>query len=52
MTGPSNSKEQDGRVDLIDLHVDDRGPIRIHSIYLGYVLPMMCELQWWEFERT
>ena len=45
-------KERDSRVDLIDLAVDDRGPIKIHSIYLGYLLPMLCELQWWEFERT
>lgn len=42
-------REQDSRVDLIDLHVDDQGPIKIHSIYLGYVLPMLCELQYWEF---
>jgi hypothetical protein len=42
-------KEHDERVDLIDLHVDDQGPIKIHSIYVGYILPMMCELQYWEF---
>jgi len=23
--------------------------VKIHSIYLGYLLPMMCELQFWEF---
>ncbi|HXW35059.1 MAG TPA: hypothetical protein VEJ87_10815 [Acidimicrobiales bacterium] len=39
----------DDRVDLIPLHVDDQGPIKIHSLYLKYILPMMCELQWWEF---
>ncbi len=42
-------RERDERVDLIDLHVDDQGPVKIHSIYLGYVLPMLCELQYWEF---
>ncbi|MGA2520782.1 MAG: hypothetical protein ABSG81_08195 [Acidimicrobiales bacterium] len=42
-------RERDDRVDLIDLHVDDQGPVKIHSIYLGYVLPMLCELQFWEF---
>ncbi len=41
-------RERDERVDLIDLKVDDRGPIKIHSIYVKYLLPMMCELQWWE----
>jgi len=45
-------KEHDQRVDLIDLRVDDQGPIKIHSIYLGYVLPMLCELQYWEFQRS
>ena len=44
-------REEDPRVDLIDLAVDDRGPIKIHSIYVGYLLPMLCELQYWEFER-
>jgi hypothetical protein len=41
--------KSDDRVDLIDLHMDDQGPVKIHSIYLKYLLPMMCELQWWEF---
>ncbi len=39
----------DERVDLIDLHVDDQGVVKIHSLYVRYVLPMMCEVQWWEF---
>ena len=42
-------KEHDVRVDLIDLSVDDQGPVKIHSIYVGYILPMLCELQYWEF---
>lgn len=42
-------KERDSRVDLVELHVDDQGAIKIHSLYVGYLLPMMCELQWWEF---
>ncbi len=37
------------RLALDDLQVDDQGPVRIHSIYLGYLLPMHCEIQWWEF---
>ena len=45
-------KERDARVDLIDLAVDDQGPITIHSIYVGYLLPMLCELQWWEFASS
>ena len=42
-------KKTDDRVELIDLHMDDQGVVKIHSIYLKYLLPMMCELQWWEF---
>jgi hypothetical protein len=44
-------KSSDERLVLDDLQVDDQGPVRIHSIYLGYLLPMRCELQWWEFVR-
>ncbi|HEX4244673.1 MAG TPA: hypothetical protein VHY77_03820, partial [Acidimicrobiales bacterium] len=39
----------DDRVDLIDLSVDDQQVVKIHSVYVGYLLPMMCEVQWWEF---
>ena len=41
--------DRDDRVDLVDLHSDDYGSVTLHSIYVGYLLPMMCELQWWEF---
>ena len=44
-------REHDDRVDLIDLAVDDQGMIKIHSIYVKYLLPMMCEFQWWEFVK-
>ncbi|HAM02184.1 MAG TPA: hypothetical protein DCQ30_08140 [Acidimicrobiaceae bacterium] len=39
----------DERMVLDDLRADDQGPVVIHSIYLTYLLPMRCELQWWEF---
>jgi hypothetical protein len=42
-------RQKDDRVDLIDLHVDDQGVVRIHSVYVHYILPMMCEFQYWEF---
>ena len=44
-------RDKDDRVDLVDLAVDDQGPIKIHSIYVKYLLPMMCELQYWEFVK-
>jgi hypothetical protein len=42
-------RQSDDRVDLIDLHVDDQGMVKIHSVYVAYILPMMCEFQYWEF---
>jgi hypothetical protein len=42
-------RKEDDRLDLIDLHVDDQGMVKIHSVYVGYILPMMCEFQYWEF---
>jgi hypothetical protein len=42
-------RDRDGRVDLIDLQVDDQKVVTIHSLYVRYLLPMMCEVQWWEF---
>jgi hypothetical protein len=44
-------RRQDDRVDLIDLHADDQKVVTIHSLYVQYLLPMMCEVQWWEFAR-
>jgi len=42
-------REQDDRVDLIDVHMDDQSVVKIHSLYVKHLLPMMCEVQWWEF---
>lgn len=42
-------REHDPRVDIIDPSVDDQEVVKIHSLYVGYQLPMMCELQYWEF---
>jgi hypothetical protein len=39
----------DARLTLIDLHADDQKVVTIHSVYVGYILPMMCEIQYWEF---
>lgn len=41
-------RDNDPRVDLIDLHRDDQGVVVIHSLYVKHLLPMMCEVQWWE----
>ena len=38
-------------MELIDLHMDDQGVVKIHSLYLSYMLPMTCEIQYWEFPQ-
>jgi hypothetical protein len=42
-------RSSDDRLDLIDLHMDDQKMVKIHSLYVKYILPMMCEFQYWEF---
>jgi hypothetical protein len=42
-------RDKDDRVDLIDLRTDDQKVVKIHSFYVKYLLPMMAEVQWWEF---
>ena len=41
--------ESDDRVDIIDYEVEDHGVLRLHSFYVGYLLPMMVEVQYFEF---
>jgi hypothetical protein len=44
-------KEQDDRVDLVEREVTDHGMLAITSFYVGYLLPMMIEVQWWDFKN-
>jgi hypothetical protein len=41
---------QDSRVDVIDKTTEDHGMLAITSIYIGYLLPMMVEIQYWDFK--
>jgi hypothetical protein len=42
-------RTHDDRVDVIDKATTDHGMLKITSIYIGYLLPMMVEIQHWEF---
>ena len=42
-------RAKDDRVDLIERDVDDYGGLKIHNFYVGLLLPMMVEVQHWEF---
>ena len=45
-------RKGDDRMELIDLHVDDQKVVKIHSVYVRYLLPMTIEFQYWEFPET
>ena len=42
---------RDDRVDLVDKELTDHGMLAITSFYVGYLLPMMVEVQWWDFKQ-
>jgi hypothetical protein len=43
-------REHDDRVDIVDRSVTDHGMLAITSFYVRYLLPMMIEIQWWDFK--
>lgn len=43
-------QEHDDRVDIVDKKTDDHGMLAITSIYVRYLLPMMVEIQWWDYK--
>jgi hypothetical protein len=45
-------QERDDRVEIIDKSTDDYEMLAITSIYVRYVLPMMVEVQWWDFKDS
>jgi hypothetical protein len=43
-------REHDDRVDLIEAHVEDQhGVLQLHSFYVRYLLPMMLEVQFFDW---
>ena len=43
-------QQRDDRVDIIDKKVEDHGMLAITSCYVRYLLPMMVEVQWWDYK--
>jgi hypothetical protein len=41
---------RDDRVDIVDKERTDHGMLAITSFYVRYLLPMMVEVQWWDFK--
>jgi hypothetical protein len=44
-------RERDDRVDIVDKNTEDHGMLAITSIYVRYLLPMMVEIQWWDYKQ-
>jgi hypothetical protein len=42
--------EHDDRVDVIDKQTEDHGPLKLHSFYVRYLLPMMVEVQYFDYD--
>lgn len=40
--------ERDPAVEVVDIAVEEYGPIRIHNAYVRYLLPLMVEAQYYE----
>jgi hypothetical protein len=43
---------RDDRVDIVDKELTDHGMLAITSFYVRYLLPMMVEVQWWDFKQS
>jgi hypothetical protein len=43
-------RDRDDRVEIVDKKVDDYEMLAITSFYVRYRLPMMVEVQWWDFK--
>jgi hypothetical protein len=43
---------RDDRVDIVDREVTDHGMFAITSFYVRYLLPLMVEVQWWDFRNS
>jgi hypothetical protein len=40
--------EHDPAVEITEIAIEDYGPIRIHNVYVRYLLPLMVEVQFYE----
>jgi hypothetical protein len=44
-------RARDERVDLIEKQTEDHGVLAITAFYVRYLLPMMVEIQYWDYKR-
>lgn len=43
-------RERDARVEIVERTTEDHGVLRLHSFYVRYLLPMMVEVQCFEWQ--
>ena len=43
--------ERDERVEIIDRSTEDHGVLKLHSFYVRFLLPMMVEVQCFEWQE-
>jgi hypothetical protein len=43
-------REEDSRVDIVDKHVEDYSSVALKSFYVAYLLPMMVEVQYYDYK--
>ena len=41
-------RDLDDRVEIIDHQVEDHGMLKLHNFYVGFLLPLMVEVQYFE----
>lgn len=44
-------RSKDDRVEIVDRQQEDHGALTLHSFYVRYLLPMMVEVQCFEWQR-
>jgi hypothetical protein len=44
-------KESDDRVEIVEPKVEDFGVLRLHSFYVRYLVPMMFEVQCFDWAK-
>ena len=45
-------KERDDRVEIIDHKIDDFGMLKLHNFYVRYLLPLMVEVQYYDWSEA
>lgn len=45
-------REIDDRVEIIDRQVEDHGMLKLHNFYVRYLLPLMVEVQYFDYDDS